>query len=416
MRQIRVTFLVLVLLPIFGCGKKPLITGEVFDGFGLPLRDAAVSVEGTTFKTLTDSSGKYAVEYVPGNVRVRITREGYTPADLFLNIASASTYPSQQVTLYKIPPQQGVFLFGQSDYIPLARGRINQQIKTTEIPLNDPDFYSKMATYGGDKYEDLFTALGDFTSVPIGIKLRFLAKDEQNKDAQPLFRLENDGLILSREYLVSSHKDKSQMLSYEEKQLGNGIVLREVTLDKGKYAFVTVSNAVRQGQDSIGSGISLGRSNPFVEPIYIFEVGQNTEQKAEAPSPSSPSPTSASTTRADTNSVTATSFSKSFEGTINDKIGIEMEIRINGNSITGSYFYKKYHTPITLNGTIDQQLNVTLAEYDKGSNKTGEFKGKLGSTRGTPDYSHPANNDRMEGTWSNPNGNKTMKFFVLEKK
>lgn len=260
------------LLLMTGCGNKPLITGEVFDGFGAPLKDTVVAIESTTFKTTTDAGGKYSVEYVPGKVRLRITKDGYTAADASFDIAAASTYPAQRVTLYKIPPQRGLFLFAQSDYVQIARGRVNQQLKKTEVSLMDPNFYSLMATYGGDKHEDLFSAIGGFTDVPAGTKIRFLAKDEQKSDSQPLFKLNDDGLILTREYFVSSHKDKYQTLSYEEKQLGNGTVLREVTLERGRYAFVTLANDVKQGRDSLGSGVSFGRSNPLADPIYLFEV------------------------------------------------------------------------------------------------------------------------------------------------
>jgi hypothetical protein len=90
-----------------------------------------------------------------------------------------------------------------------------------------------------------------------------------------------------------------------------------------------------------------------------------------------------------------------FKGTINKRIRIQMKLGIQGNRLSGTYFYEKYRTDIPIQGTIDSQKKVVINEFDEKGNQTGVFKGKFTSAR------------RIEGIWSKPNGSKAMPF-VLE--
>jgi hypothetical protein len=90
-------------------------------------------------------------------------------------------------------------------------------------------------------------------------------------------------------------------------------------------------------------------------------------------------------------------FNKSFSGFINNKYGIKMNIRRSGNSLSGTYFYTRHN--ITLNGTIDGNQNVELYGYDEAGTMIDIFKGQLIS-------------NNLEGTWSKPDGSKSLPFAL----
>src|SRR5690242_19816771 len=55
-------------LPVLlaGCSPEPRVTGQVWYEFGKAVSGATVEIQGTTFRSTTDTSGKYSVPYVPG--------------------------------------------------------------------------------------------------------------------------------------------------------------------------------------------------------------------------------------------------------------------------------------------------------------------------------------------------------------
>lgn len=56
------------------------VTGQVFDGAGLPVGGAVVTVENTGSRAVTDAAGRFEVEQVsPGTHRVRVDAVGYAP-------------------------------------------------------------------------------------------------------------------------------------------------------------------------------------------------------------------------------------------------------------------------------------------------------------------------------------------------
>jgi len=89
-------------LSTYGCGEKAQIIGEVLDDKGIAIKDAAISVKTTDFKDTSDEKGKYAVKYIPGKVKLLITKEGYTFAEIDLDISTKSTITAGQTILYKL--------------------------------------------------------------------------------------------------------------------------------------------------------------------------------------------------------------------------------------------------------------------------------------------------------------------------
>ncbi len=103
-----------------------------------------------------------------------------------------------------------------------------------------------------------------------------------------------------------------------------------------------------------------------------------------------------------TNSTTTIpDFTKSFEGTINDKYGIIMTLTKSTKNLNGTYTYKSQGTAIKISGTIDDNGNLTLNEFNENGNMTGIFKGQLSSYN-------------IIGQWTKPDGSKTMPFSISE--
>lgn len=95
-------------------------------------------------------------------------------------------------------------------------------------------------------------------------------------------------------------------------------------------------------------------------------------------------------------------FVKTFEGQLNNKLDIVLKITSNNGQITGNYFYKTEGKDIQVKGVIDNQGKITLNEYDKDGNQTGLFIGVM------------VNNQKIEGDWSKPNGQRKIPFFLIE--
>ncbi len=95
-------------------------------------------------------------------------------------------------------------------------------------------------------------------------------------------------------------------------------------------------------------------------------------------------------------------FVKTFEGQINNKYDIALKISSNSGEISGNYFYKSSGTDIKVKGNLSSDGKLSLNEFDSQNNQTGVFKGIM------------ANNNKIEGNWSKPNGEKEMSFILLE--
>jgi hypothetical protein len=108
-----------------GCRAKPLLEGEVLDGFSKPLKDVSVVVESTRFKAVTDFAGRYQVAYFPGKVNLRYFKDGYTAHTLNFEIATENSVPVERIVLHRIPSTQGVWFVGKEDYLPLERGFVS---------------------------------------------------------------------------------------------------------------------------------------------------------------------------------------------------------------------------------------------------------------------------------------------------
>ena len=90
---------------------------------------------------------------------------------------------------------------------------------------------------------------------------------------------------------------------------------------------------------------------------------------------------------------------KYFKGSIGSSLDLQMKLVREGDNVTGSYFYQKVGTRITLRGTVDKSGNLTLEEFDPSGKQTGIFKGLW-----TVDSKD--NLITLVGNWSKPPGEK----------
>jgi hypothetical protein len=90
---------------------------------------------------------------------------------------------------------------------------------------------------------------------------------------------------------------------------------------------------------------------------------------------------------------------KYFKGSIGSTLDLQMKLVRDGDNLTGSYFYQKVGTRITLRGTVDKNGNLTLEEFDPSGKQTGIFKGIW--TVNSQD-----NLITLAGNWSKPPGEK----------
>lgn len=217
----RIITLAFVTMALVSCSTKPEVQGIVLDGFGKPLPGATVTVHNTTFATTTDSAGRYAVEYVPGMIVVTQTKEGYTSHSLALNIATKAKYPAQNVTLYKIPADRGVFAFAGTGYTALQKGQVRSE--TPPVAWNAPP---AAATY---------TVTGSFVAIQGGAELTFL---DNQAGVPQIYGVGPGGVILKHQESWGQVVMHSAAIFPETVvPITPGFTLRKVTLPKGKFAF-----------------------------------------------------------------------------------------------------------------------------------------------------------------------------------
>ncbi|HEU4770298.1 MAG TPA: DUF3298 domain-containing protein [Pyrinomonadaceae bacterium] len=90
---------------------------------------------------------------------------------------------------------------------------------------------------------------------------------------------------------------------------------------------------------------------------------------------------------------------KYFKGSIGTSLDLQMKLVRDGDQLTGSYYYQKIGTPITLRGTVDKDGNLTLQEFDSSGKQTGLFKGLWTVNSGDGLIN-------LAGNWSKPPGDK----------
>lgn len=100
------------------CGQVKSIIDEK------PVQDVLIKIENSGFVAKTDSSGKFVLDYAPGEFRVMFKKIGFFPHSVSLNISQKSYFPLEVTLLNPVPkvvdmygkPVQGASLLFKKEY------------------------------------------------------------------------------------------------------------------------------------------------------------------------------------------------------------------------------------------------------------------------------------------------------------
>lgn len=103
-------------------------------------------------------------------------------------------------------------------------------------------------------------------------------------------------------------------------------------------------------------------------------------------------------------------FQKSFDGNINDNIGVELVLQRTENTITGTGSYKRRGSSFPVQGTMEADGSFTIEEMANKEKLSGYFRGKMYSlaAQGTAQ-------SKLEGTWSSADNSRSYPFVLVEK-
>lgn len=88
-----------------------------------------------------------------------------------------------------------------------------------------------------------------------------------------------------------------------------------------------------------------------------------------------------------------------FKGSIGTTLDLQMKLVKTGDQLSGHYAYQKVGTKIMLRGTLDNNGNIVLQEFDPADKQTGEFRGLWTANKDDGLVS-------IAGNWSKPQGDK----------
>jgi|APSaa5957512622_1039677.scaffolds.fasta_scaffold58670_1 hypothetical protein len=235
MNKLTTLILVLTTIVITSCNQT-VIEGQVFDGFRKPVKDATIKIEGTRFTSQTDGNGKYSVEYVPGNIKVLISKTGYTDTTFRVNISAESTFPAKAVTIYEIPKEDKVFFMHDAKYISLTTG----SIKSKEYKIRGGDIRHRR--------KKIYSITYDVTKLVEVQKSENLLFFDHDPRPLTLFQIQDanntgTGVILERKIgnynFGGSDQDRGIKPKVKYISLnGEHCGLRKYNLDKGNYLIV----------------------------------------------------------------------------------------------------------------------------------------------------------------------------------
>lgn len=95
-------------------------------------------------------------------------------------------------------------------------------------------------------------------------------------------------------------------------------------------------------------------------------------------------------------------FTKVFEGRLEQSPDICMIVNSIDRKLTGSYFYTDNPENVTVSGQLNRSDSILINEFDGAGNLFGVFKGKF------------VNPSRIEGVWSKPDGSRPTPFFLTQ--
>jgi hypothetical protein len=139
--------------------------------------------------------------------------------------------------------------------------------------------------------------------------------------------------------------------------------------------------------------------------VLLAFVGVNGCRRASAPNEQPAAPATNEQERQHPESGAATVVeTRFFTGSIGNALDLQMKLKREGDKLAGAYFYQKVGTKIDVRGTVDQNGNILLEEFDPAGKQTGIFKGIW-----TTDAEGVV---ELKGDWTRPAGDKKTGFSL----
>ena len=280
-----------------GCGEPDRIEGVVQDIFGQPISGVNIGIENTTFSATTDASGKYSIDYAPGQLRLEYSRKGYTTEDLALNIQQKVRYPVKTIKLHPVPDQEGIY------YIDRAKKELKKIKTTTHVS----DFESRPRQYFGSpsytgyfvtpKHDQdiIYSGRAEFiVKLPYHVQLSTVGKPTRQRKDNPNYpNAKEKSLDMVYEIVypgleVSSRLHYDGLVKGEMEYVGKEkIKVISMDLKEGKYAWLRMTDRKLRGggyqiqEDSeayLMTVVDEKRYKKSQEAIALFDKADNKLQ------------------------------------------------------------------------------------------------------------------------------------------
>lgn len=202
------------------------LSGRIIDGFGnpVPLADIQTNSGGTKAKASTDFSGNYTINYSPGNINFSITASGYVPMKIPFMIEEITDLALDDITVWKIPPQGGLFVVGENDY----------------IEINRAEYYSDSSSK-----EKRFYVKGKPKQITgLNLKIIDFQTDNPLVVGKTLYRVDRSDSIGSVIF-YPSQKYALNKIEDTYSRIADNVGLRSVSLSPGKYFYCTGEVTIR---------------------------------------------------------------------------------------------------------------------------------------------------------------------------
>lgn len=218
--------------------EEAIIHGVALDNFGKPVSGAAVQVTGMDFKTTTDKNGSYRISYLPGQVNIEFTKQGYFNTQLILNLATKENVPAKQIVLNAIPPAEVPSVMTAKEFIRMGVSKVHRESKSTAIFEYDHTFSIDVK----QETSTLVMSLDNHT---------FTVVDQLHTPSR-LFIMGQDGVFLRRKASPGADKDTGfVVLPKEAKQIGSYIYRTfKLPMVSEAYAALIQDDAVSSVSDN----------------------------------------------------------------------------------------------------------------------------------------------------------------------
>lgn len=99
-----------------GCDSRNLF-GTIEDNFGRPVKGATVENEKTHDTAVTDSAGRFELDYRPGEFRITAYHESFIREYRTVSAPQQTRHPLGKIVLVKVPTNDGLEVQSAHDYV-----------------------------------------------------------------------------------------------------------------------------------------------------------------------------------------------------------------------------------------------------------------------------------------------------------